>query len=196
MSIGESSPASGKRPPAACREPVDQYSATAIPMSVVWTMILAVPISVVRAMIVSISVGWAPVTAHPLAAPPVRCPHATPTGAAVAATILIIRAIAVSVVRAMMISIKPLAVEPVRAGTLVSLDASIAGPTDLADMRPARAASALHAHATSAVSSSGSAQCRGACDKRRGRQTDYNLAHHDAHSIGSELHPSLSESIQ
>jgi hypothetical protein len=195
MSIGESSPASGKRPPAACREPVDQYSATAVPMSVVWTMILSVAMSVVRTLIVSISVGWTPVTAHPLAAPPVRCPHATPTGAAVTATVLIIRAIAVSVVRAMMISVKSLAVEPVRTGTLISLDASIAGPTDLADMRPARAASALHAHATSAVNR-GSAQCRGACDKRRGRQTDYNLAHHDAHSIGSELHPSLSESIQ
>jgi hypothetical protein len=38
-------------------------------------------------------------------------------------------------------------------------------------------------------------QRRAGCDKRRGGQADYYLAHHDAYSMCSELHPSLYEPI-
>ncbi len=172
--------------------------AASVPRAAVWAI---VAVAIVRAIVaVPISVGWALVAAHVLAAPPVGCPHASPAGAAIRRVALVI---AVSIRATIVISVrttivrsmlKAPAVEPVGTGSH-AVGAASRGPfvATSAAMRPTTHDGAAMRSTAASAFSGRRTQRRAAYGDRRSGQTNRYLAHHDAHSIRSE-HPSLSES--
>jgi len=187
------------RPAIVCRS----RSVAAVPMSVV-RPIVAVPRSVVRAIVAGpISVVWALVAAYPLAAPPIRCPHAAPAGAGRIAPVGAVPRRVASVFIAVPIW------APIVVSTLVSTAGERIGtrshgvaapgksrPTVVAasaHVRPAAYADMRRTAACARSTGGRGAQRRAGGDNRRRGQTNRYLADHDAHSIRSE-HPSLSES--
>ncbi len=158
--------------------------AASVPRAAVWAI---VAVAIVRAIVaVPISVGWALVAAHVLAAPPVGCPHASPAGATIRRVALIravsIRATIVISVRTAML--EPAAVERVGTGSH-AVGAASGGPfvAASATVRPTgHDGAAMRSTAASAFSGRRT-QRRAAYGNRRSGQTNRYLAHHDAHSI-------------
>ena len=178
------------RPAIVCRS----CSVAAIPMSVE-RPIMAVPMSVVRAIVAGpISVVRALVAAYPLAAPPIRCPHASPAGAGRIAPVAVpIRVASVFIA------------VPIWAPIVVSMLVSTAGerigtrshgvaapgksrPTVAAastNARPAAYADMGRPLACARSTGGRGAQRRARRDDRRRGQPNRYLANHDAHSIRS-----------